>query len=127
MTERHLPPQRIRVAHPRTDAARRVPQRAAVREIDEQTRLGEVYMSSLIRSQRRLALIVCSTVALLLVGTALLGALVPRFGDLRVVGLPLAWVVLGLLVYPPLIGLGWYAVRNAERNERDFLALVRRR
>jgi ABC-type uncharacterized transport system permease subunit len=98
-----------------------------VREIDEQTRLGDVYMSSLIRSQRRLALTVCSLIALLLVGTALAGAIVPRFSSARVFGIPLPWVVLGGLVYPVLIALGWYTVRSAERTERDFLALVRRR
>lgn len=120
-------PQRVRVAHPRTDAVRRAPHRPPVREIDEQTELGDVYMSSLIRSQRRLALTVCAVVALLLVGTALAGALAPRFGELRLVGVPLPWIVLGVLVYPALIGVGWYTVRSAERNERAFIELVRRR
>ena len=31
---------------------------------------------------------------------------------------------LGVLVYPLLLGLGWF-VRRAERNERDFADLVR--
>jgi hypothetical protein len=62
-----------------------------------------------------------------LVGTALLGALAPRFGELRVFGLPLPWLVLGLFVYPLLIAIGWFTVRSAERTERDFLELVRRR
>jgi len=44
-----------------------------------------------------------------------------------VLGVPLPWLVLGLLIYPALIALGWYAVRSAERTERDFLELVRRR
>jgi hypothetical protein len=30
-----------------------------------------------------------------------------------------------VLVYPLLIGLGWHAVREAERNERDFAEVVR--
>jgi hypothetical protein len=35
--------------------------------------------------------------------------------------------VLGVLIYPALILLGWYTVRSAERNERAFTELVRRR
>lgn len=120
-------PARVRVTHPRTDAVRRAPHRPPAREIDEQTQLGDVYMSSLIRSQRRLALIVCTVIALLLVGTALAGALAPRFAVVALLGISLPWVVLGVLVYPVLIGLGWYTVRSAERNERAFTELVRRR
>ena len=125
MTEQ--PVRRVRITHPRTDAVRRVPHRPATREIDEQTALGEVYMSSLIRSQRRLAAVVCACAAIILFGTALVGAFVPRFAQLRLLGVPLPWLVLGVLVYPALIGLAGYAVRHAERNERAFIQLVRRR
>jgi hypothetical protein len=118
---------RVRITHPRTDAVRPAPHRPPVEEIDEQTRLGAVYMSSLIRSQRRLALIVCAWIALLLGGVALLGAYAPRLVAVRLLGIPLPWLVLGLFVYPALITLGWYTVRSAERTERDFLELVRRR
>ncbi|MEI2636640.1 MAG: LytTR family DNA-binding domain-containing protein [Methylotenera sp.] len=37
---------------------------------------------------------------------------------------PLAWLVLGVLVYPFLVLLGWVYVRRAESNERDFAELV---
>jgi hypothetical protein len=121
------PPPRVRITHPRTGAVRRVSNRPPAREIDEQTGLGDVYMLSLIRSQRRLALTVCGGIALLLVGTALLGAYVPRFVHFQLFGIPLPWLVLGVLVYPALIAIGWYTVRSAERTERDFLELVRRR
>lgn len=121
------PIRRVRVAHPRTDAVRVVSVRPAAREIDEQTSLGEVYMSSLIRSQARLAVTVCVLIAVLLVGIALLGAVAPGFAALRLLGIPLPWLVLGALVYPVLIGLAAYLVRQSERNERAFSALVRRR
>ncbi|MCW2597194.1 MAG: hypothetical protein JWP39_3082 [Jatrophihabitans sp.] len=120
-------PARVRITHPRTDAVRRPPHRPPAREINEQTQLGDVYMSSLIRSQRRLGLIVCTILALMLMGTAVAGALAPRFADRSVLGVPLPWVVLGVLIYPALILLGWYTVRSAERNERAFTELVRRR
>lgn len=121
------PARRVRITHPRTDAARRVPARPVIREIDEQTQLGEVYMSSLVRSQRRLAMLVCALTAGLLGGIALVGALVPGFARLRVFGIAGPWLVLGVLVYPVMIGLAGYAVRLAERNERAFTELVERR
>lgn len=121
------PPPRVRITHPRTEAVRRGPHRPVVREIEEQTELGDVYMSSLIRSQLRLALLVCAAVTALLAGTALLAAYWDPFVAARFLGLPLPWLVLGLGIYPPLIALGWWTVRTAERNERAFLNLVRRR
>jgi hypothetical protein len=121
------PPRRVRITHPRTEAARSVAIRPASREIDEQTALGEVYMSALIRTQRRLAIIVCATIATLLIGVALLGAFSSRFATIRWLGVPLPWLVLGVLVYPALIALAAYTVRQAERNEQAFTELVRRR
>jgi hypothetical protein len=117
----------VRITHPRTEAARRAPARTPSREIDEQTELGEIYMRSLIRSQRRLALAVCGAIGVVLAGIALAGAAFPRFGTSRLLGLPLPWVLLGVLVYPVLIALAAYAVRQSERNERAFTDLVRRR
>lgn len=118
---------RVRITHPRTEAVRRVRTRPPSHEIDEQTQVGAVYMDSLIRSQRRLAIIVCLTIAVLLGGTALLGAVAPRFARMHVLGFPLPWVALGVLVYPALILLAAYTVRQAERNERAFTNLVRHR
>jgi hypothetical protein len=117
----------VRITHPRTDGVRRHPERAPVREIDEQTELGELYVDSLMRSQRRLALVTCAGVAVLLGGTALVGAYAASYVRARVLGIAVPWLVLGLLVYPVLIGLGWWAVRSAERTERAFLELLRRR
>ena len=121
------PARRVRITHPRTEAARRVPVRPPSREIDEQTPLGEVYMSSLIRSQRRVAVAVCLAVGVLLVGIALAGSVVPRYAHVHVLGIPLPWLLLAVLVYPVLIGIGALAVRQAERNERAFTHLIRRR
>ena len=120
-------PQRVRITHPRTEAARRAAVRTAVREIDEQTRLGEIYMSALIRSQRRLAIVIVSTIGVLLAGTSLATAAAPRFARAWVLGIPLPWLLLGVVIYPLLILLAWYAIRHAERNERAFAELVRRR
>lgn len=118
------PPPRVRVTGP---PRRRTPGRPAApraREIDAETRLGEIYLASLLREQLRLAV----TVLVVLFGT--LGSLPlvfhvwPRLADVRVAGMPLAWLLLGVLSYPFLLLLGWGYVRRAERNERDFAALV---
>ncbi|MGH8963165.1 MAG: hypothetical protein ACRDWT_18570 [Jatrophihabitantaceae bacterium] len=124
MTE---PVRRVRITHPRTEAARRAPFRAPSREIGEQTALGELYMRSLIRSQRRLAITVCATIGVLLAGVALAQVFFPRFATIHALGIPLPWLLLGVLVYPALIALAAYTVRQAERNERAFTDLVRKR
>jgi hypothetical protein len=120
------PLRRVRITHPRTEAARRAPMRPALREIEEQTALGEVYMSSLIRSQRRLGVIVCGLVAVLLGGIAVFGAFATKLDRMHVLGLPVPWLVLAVGVYPVLIAIAMYTVRQAERNERGFIEIVRR-
>ncbi len=81
-------------------------------------------MRSLVREQLRLALLVLTA----LVGTVgllpLAFHLVPGLGAVSVLGLPLPWLLLGVLVYPLLIALGWSYVLRAERNERNFAELI---
>lgn len=95
-------------------------------EIDEQTVVGEVYMRSLVRAQLRLAFGVCLAFLVLLGGLPLLFALDPQIGAIDVFGVPLPWILLGILVHPVLVTGGWVYVRLAERNETDFVELVER-
>jgi hypothetical protein len=119
------PPRRVRITSPRTTAGRQ--RRVDVTsEIDAQTRLGEIYMSSLMRAQLRLAALVIAAVLLLAGGLPLSYWLFPSLDHVRVLGMPLAWVVLGFAVYPVLVLLAWFYVRAAERNERDFADMVER-
>ena len=124
MSEPPLP--RVRVTSPRTAATRRRRVTGAS-EIDAQTDLGEVYMSSLLRSQLRLALLVLAALAVLVAGLPLLFTVAPALVDVHVVGVPLPWLLLAGGVYPFLLLLGWLYVRAAERNERDFAEVVERR
>jgi len=119
------PPRRVRVTSPRTAAGspRRVPVSS---EIDAQTRLGEIYMSSLLRAQLRLAALVIVAVLVPVGGLPLWYLAFPGLDDVRVLGMPLAWVILGFAVYPYLLLLGWIYVRAAERNERHFADMVER-
>lgn len=118
---------RVRIVHPRTDAARGVPTRPPSCEIDEQTEIGELYMASLIRGQRNLAICICITVFALLMGIASIAAVFPGWGDLRLFGVSLPWVIVGFAVYPVLIALAGYLVRRSTRNEAAFVDLLRRR
>ncbi len=126
MSTPSTPPRRVRVTSPRT-TARRSRARSVRSEIDAETQLGEVYMRSLMRSQLRLALgflaLLAATVGMLPV----LFTAVPQTRSLTVLGVPLPWLLLGLLVYPYLVLLGWWYVRRAERNEQAFSDLVERR
>jgi hypothetical protein len=119
-------PRRVRIESPRRSGVRAATRPAVSREIDEQTHVGEVYMRALLRTQLRLALGICLIFAVLLGGLPLLFALQPTVSDVHVLGLPLPWLVLGVLVYPVLIAGAWFYVRTAERNEQDFVELVER-
>lgn len=124
MTDRP-PPKRVRVTSPR-DSATRPRQVAVSREIDAQSEVGEVYMRSLIATQLRLALVVLGVVAVLIGGLPVLFALAPEVRQVEAFGISLPWLLLGGLVYPALVGLGWFYVRQAERTEREFSDLVER-
>lgn len=117
-------PERVRVTGPprrRTPGLAQAPRRS---EIDAETRLGEVYMASLLREQLRLAVGTLVTLAVGLGSLPLLFHLAPHLAGVRLLGVPLPWLLLGVLVYPFLVLLGWAYVRAAERNERDFVDLV---
>ncbi len=120
------PPRRVAVTSPRTAAVRRPPGRAALQALDEQDRVGELLVRSLVRAQLALALRLLTLLAVLLGGLPLLFAVVPATRDVVVLGLPLPWLVLGVLVYPALVLGGAVHLRLAERHERDFVELVER-
>lgn len=120
------PPRRVVVTSPRTAAVRRPPGRAALHALDEQDLVGELLVRSLVRAQLLLAFRMMTVLAVLLGGLPLLFAAVPATRGLVVLGLPLPWLVLGVLVYPALVVGGAVHLRLAERHERDFVELVER-
>lgn len=117
------PVQRVRVTGP---PRRRTPP-GRVLDADPDSRLGEVYLGSLMRAQLGLAARVLALLALGIGSLPLLFVLVPGLAGVRVLGVPLSWLLLGVLTYPFLYVLGGYYVRRAERNERHFADLVRGR
>jgi hypothetical protein len=117
------PPQRVRVTGPDRRAPGRAPLPRA-REIDAATPVGEIYLGSLLREQARLAWLVLGTLFGVLGSVPLVFHLWPGLAAHELAGVPVAWWVLGVLAYPFLLGLGWFYVRRAERNEADFAALI---
>ncbi len=117
-------PERVRVTGPSRRTTRA---RARAREIDEDTVLGTVLMGSLLRAQLRLAALTLAPLIALALGLPLVFHLAPALADVRLAGFPVAWLVLGVLIYPMLWVLGWSFVRRAERHEREFADLVGRR
>jgi hypothetical protein len=97
MTEPTGRPRRVAVSHPRTRAARRSGGYVPRGELRAMTPIGALYLRSLIRSQLRLSFVVLA-------------------------GLP--WLVLGVLVFPAMVGAAAWYVRAVERTERQFVDLV---
>lgn len=119
--------QRVRVTSPKMAARPKSGSLTPRREIDEQTGVGEVYMRSLVRSQLRLGLSVLAVVSISLGSLPLLFALEPRLSAIRVLSLPLPWLLVGITIYPLLLLAAQWHVRAAERAERDFIEMVERR
>src|SRR6478752_8619275 len=116
-------PQRVRVTSSRRGATP-MHARPISRDLDEQTELGDVYLAGLMRAQLRLSVAV---LALTVVGLAALPItliLVPATRTLTVVGVPVAWLVLGIAVYPAAWFLARWYTRQAERIEQDFAEVV---
>jgi hypothetical protein len=97
------------------------------RDIDEQTSLGESYMRSLIRTQLRLAMAMLAVVIVPLATLPVVFSLDAGIGELTVGSVPLPWLLLGIVVYPLLVVVGWRYVRQSERNEAEFERIVNRR
>ena len=116
-------PQRVRVTSPRTSAAR-TRRTSITSEIDAQTRLGEVYITSLMRSQLRLAVFVLAVLALTLGALPLVFQLFPAIGRLTILGVPIPWLLLSVVAFVEIVVLGWAYVRQSERNEDNFSDLV---
>ena len=95
-------------------------------ELAEQTQVGEALVQGLVRAQLALALRLALVVATGLGGLPLLFAVAPEVSTASVIGVDLPWLLLGVAAFPFLFVVGWAYVRLAERNEQDFVAVVRR-
>jgi len=115
-------PQRVRIVL--AEVARR--RRATRQELTEQTKVGDALIRGLIRAQLALALRLAIVVLIGLGSLPLLFVLAPGVASARIGGIPLPWLLLGVVAYPFLFGIGWVHTRMSERNEREFANLVGR-
>jgi len=114
-------PQRERVVLAHRRGARMVRTRV---EVQEQTQVGDALVRGLVRAQLGLALRLAAVVMCAVVAIPLLNAAFPDLAAVTVVGIRLNWLVLAVLVYPLLYGVGRLYVRLAEQAERDFVGVV---
>jgi hypothetical protein len=97
----------------------------ALQEIAEQTPYGEVLLEDLIRRQLTLALGVAAVFLVLLFGMPLMNLLFPELVAVRMLGLPMSWLALAVLIYPLLWALGAYYVSTSRKYEDEFTKLVK--
>ena len=114
-------PQRQRVVLAHRRGARLVRTRV---EVQEQTQVGDALVRGLVRAQLGLALRLAAVVVCLIGAVPLLNAVFPDLGAITAFGIRLNWLVLAVLAYPLLYGIGWFYVRLAEQAERDFVGVV---
>jgi len=106
---------------------RQVPARVpspATEDLFEEDEYGRTLLGSLIRAQLGVTVSVLLPAGVLLCLYPLLAVLLPGLAQATVLGVPLALVLLGGGIYPPMVLLGVVYVRRAERVERQFSDLL---
>jgi hypothetical protein len=114
-------PQRERVVLAHRRGARIIRTRV---EVQEQTQVGDAFVRGLVRAQLGLALRLGAVVVVSVAAIPLLIGLFPGIAAVEVFGIRLNWLLLAVLVYPVLYGVGRLYVRLAEQSERDFVRVV---
>ncbi len=118
------PPRRVRITSPRREARRPGERRPPAQELEEQTGLGEVYLSALLKAQLRLSLAILLGIAVVVLGLPTLFVLLPVTRTLMVGPIPLPWLAVGVLVYPVVFVAARIYVSQSERIEREFSDLM---
>lgn len=68
-------------------------------------------------AQRRRAAGAIGLLLALLLGLPALLAVLPWLGTVRLLGIPLTWLVLGVVPFPVMVLLAWRQLRHAENAE----------
>src|SRR5690606_26037239 len=115
-------PQRKRVvlAEPRRRSSASM--RARI-ELAEQTSWGKLLVKDLVKVQLRAGLLLFGLVVAVLGALPLLFHHVPEVTTWRVIGLPLPWILLGIVPFPPRCATGLRDNGLAERDGRNFVAM----
>jgi len=99
-------------------------QSSELRELEEQTPVGAIFLGSLMRRHLSLSLRVAATLGIVLGVQPLIARMWRGYGDIHLLGIPLPWLILGVGSYPVLIALGLYYVRKAETIDDEFSDLL---
>jgi hypothetical protein len=120
--EQHAKPRRQRVvlADPRQSSTSL---RARV-ELEEQTSWGELLIKDLVKAQFKTGVRLALLVVVVLGSLPLAFYFSPEFAEATVIGVPLPWLLLGILPFPLLFFVGLWYNRLAERHERDFVDMI---
>lgn len=110
-------PARIRIT-------RTVPLRGRVASPARSADVVSVYDRSLRRAQLRFSVASVLGLTVPLLALPLLAVLAPRVAAWPILGVPLAWWVLALAIYPAIWLVARRHVRGAEHNERDYLEMT---
>jgi hypothetical protein len=89
-------------------------------EVQEGTAVGDLLRANLIGTQLIVALRIGAVAVIVLGLLPALFAVFPEIGQVEVLGIRLPWLLLGVLVYPFLLSLGWLHTRAAEKVEQSF-------
>jgi hypothetical protein len=89
-------------------------------DVQEGTAVGELLRTNLIGLQLSVALRIGGLAVLVLGLLPAVFAFYPELGRTEVLGLRLPWLLLGVLVYPFLLALGWWHTKAAEKVEQNF-------
>lgn len=92
-------------------------------ELEQSSSWGTGMVGDLARQQLRSALAVAAVVVLSLGALPLAYFLSPTFAGLTVLGIPLAWLLLGVAPFPLMFVAGLGAGRLADRHEREFVKM----
>jgi hypothetical protein len=93
-------------------------------DVQSDTVYGRLLVRSLTRAQLGLSLM-CLAAAVAVIGSfPVIMALLPSARRVRVDGLPLTLVVLGAGIFPVLLAVGWFYIRQATQLEARFIDLV---
>ena len=114
-------PQRERVVLAHRRGTRMVHTRV---EVQEQTEVGDALVRGLVRAQLGLALRLAAVVAGAMAALPLLNSAFPELAAVTVFGMRLNWLIMAVLVYPVMYGVGRLFIRLAEQSERDFMGVV---
>ncbi len=119
-------PQRVAVTGVprRPDGARSSP---TAEDLYDQSGYSQALLRSLMRAQLGVTVSILAPAAAIAALYPLLSVLFPIVASLNIGPLPLSLFVLGGGIYPPLVALGFWYVRKAQRVEQRFGDLFRDR